>query len=90
MTRSGNYSWEPHTSSSTVADGLINRNDSDIANKDNISSVTWDSDIPTCQYDPNLSICQTIDKIIGICVGSAAGYSSEHEDYTKFRLNSVL
>ena len=68
-----------------AAGGPINYNDSDRAFKDNISSVIWkDSDILTCQYVPNLSICQTIEKSIGI--SSAAGYSSEHNDYTKFRL----
>jgi hypothetical protein len=66
-----------------AAGGLINHNDSDKADND-VSSVTWDSDIPTCQYVPNLSICQTIDKSIRI--NFAAEHSPEYDDYTKFRL----
>jgi hypothetical protein len=80
---SDDYSCDSHTSNSMADGGLINHNDSGKASID-VSSITWDSDIPTCQYVPNLSIRQTIDKSISI--GSAAEYSSEHDDYTNFRL----
>ena len=62
---SDDYSCDSHTSNSMAAGGLINHNDSNKTSND-VSSVTWDSDIPTCQYVSNLSICQTINKSIGI------------------------
>ena len=81
----GNFSCEPSTSNSMADGGPISHNVKNRSYDEIICSVTWeDVAIPTCRHAPNLSIFHIIDKSMGIA--STAGYCSEHDVYTKFRL----